>query len=153
DDHGSGRWGESRPGTHAAASCPVLRMTAPVGQLGGACIFLGHAGQPGIDAQHLFSDPALAGASPAVASAFTFTFSGTAAVFEGFLLVGRLDVDEQVVNTPAHHDVLPQRYRAGLVDDDGGVTAYLLQPFAELLRIADRGRKGDHTHRLGQVDD
>ena len=42
---------------------------------------------------------------------------------------------------------LPQRHRTVLLDDDRGVTAHGLQPLAELLGVADRGRQRDQPDR------
>jgi hypothetical protein len=62
-------------------------------------------------------------------------------------------VGEQVIQPPAGEHVLPQRYRAVLVDDDVGAAAYLGEPVAELLGVAHRRGQGDDANRLGQVDD
>ncbi|CPR04573.1 hypothetical protein BN971_00444 [Mycobacterium bohemicum DSM 44277] len=62
-------------------------------------------------------------------------------------------VVEQVIEPLAHHDVLPQRHRPVLVDHDGGVAAHGLDPAAELLGVADRGRQADQPHLVGQVQD
>jgi hypothetical protein len=49
--------------------------------------------------------------------------------------------------------VLPQRHRAVLVHDHRDPAAHAVQPVAELLGVADRGRQRDQRDRLGQVDD
>ena len=62
-------------------------------------------------------------------------------------------VVEQVEQASPDHHVLPQRHRAVLVDDDGGVSAHRLDPSAELLGVADRRRQADQAHVVGQVQD
>ena len=61
--------------------------------------------------------------------------------------------DEQVEELFADHDVLPQRHRADLGDDDGHVAANLPQPLAELFGVGHRRRQRDDEDVLGQVDD
>ena len=62
-------------------------------------------------------------------------------------------VGEQVIQPAPGHHVLPQRHRPVLVHDDRDAAAQVVQPVAELLGVADRGRQGHHAHRLRQVDD
>ena len=62
-------------------------------------------------------------------------------------------VVEQVEQASPDHHVLPQRHRAVLVDDDGGVSAHRLDPAAELLGVADCRRQADQAHVVGQVQD
>ena len=61
--------------------------------------------------------------------------------------------DEQVEQARADHDVLPQRHRAALLDDDVGVAADGRQPLAELLGVGHGRRQRDQPDRLRQVDD
>jgi hypothetical protein len=62
-------------------------------------------------------------------------------------------VHEQVEEPGPHHDVLPQRDRPVLLDDDGGVAAHLTQPLAELLGVAHCCREGHQPYGLRQVED
>ena len=62
-------------------------------------------------------------------------------------------VDEEVHQLVTDDDVLPQRHRPRLGDDDLGGTAHLLQPGAELLGVGDRRREGHQLHRAVEVDD
>ena len=62
-------------------------------------------------------------------------------------------LDEQVEELFTDHDVLPQRHRADLRDDDGHVAANLPQPLAELFGVGHRRRQRDDEDVLGQVDD
>ena len=67
----------------------------------------------------------------------------------GFLAV----VIKEIEEPPPNHDVLPQRDRPGLVDHDGGVSADCLDPSAEFLGVAYRGRQAGQGHLFGQVQD
>ena len=72
----------------------------------------------------------------------------------GRLLAGfRLPVVEQVEEALAHQDVLPQRHRPVLVDDDGRIAPHRLDPATEFLGVAHRRRQADHPHLVGQVQD
>ena len=62
-------------------------------------------------------------------------------------------IGEQVIQPAPGHHVLPQRDRPVLVHDDGDAAAQVVQPVAELLGVADRGRQGHQPHRLRQMDD
>ncbi|CAB5039951.1 unannotated protein [freshwater metagenome] len=61
-------------------------------------------------------------------------------------------VDKQVVEPRSGHDVLPQRNRSVLFDDDARLTTHLGEPLTKLLGVAHRGRERDNGHVLGQVD-
>ena len=69
------------------------------------------------------------------------------------LLGAASPVVEQVEKPLADHDVLPQRHRAVLVNDHGGVAPHGLDPAAELLGVAHRRRKADKANVFGQVQD
>ncbi len=62
-------------------------------------------------------------------------------------------VVEQVEETLAHHDVLPQRHRPVLVDHHRRIAPHGLDPATELLGVADRRRQADHPHLVGQMQD
>ena len=97
--------------------------------------------------------------SPAsAAGAATVVDAGAPQVIEGEPPQRRVDlgvfvVDEQVVQAVAGEHVLPQRHGTVLVDDHGGVAAYLLEPLAELLGVADGRRQRREAYGLGEVDD
>ena len=58
---------------------------------------------------------------------------------------GARRVGEQVIQPVPGHHVLPQRDRPVLVHDDGDAAAQVVQPVAELLGVADRGRQRHHA--------
>ncbi len=62
-------------------------------------------------------------------------------------------VHEQVVQPLVDQHVLPQRYGTVLTDHDARVTSHGGQPLAELLGVADGGRKRHQLDVVGQVDD
>ncbi len=64
-----------------------------------------------------------------------------------------LVVHEEVEQPVPHQDVLPQRHRPVLLDDDLGLAAHGLQPLAELLGVGHRRRQGGERHGFGKVDD
>ncbi len=66
---------------------------------------------------------------------------------------GVIVVGEQVIQPVPGQHVLPERHRTPLVDDDRRAAADLIQPLAELLRIAHRRGQRHHPHRLGQMND
>ena len=62
-------------------------------------------------------------------------------------------VNEEVVHPRSGDDVLPERNRPMLLDNDVGVAAHGFEPSTELLGITHRRRERRHGHRLGQMDD
>ena len=119
-----------------------IRVTPPVSWHRGSAEPAGTIG-------HGFAAPARAATRSAgiVAVVARLLLGQTSELRVDVIALGIEEIDE----TTTHGDVLTERHRTFLRDDDAHVTAHLVEPFAELLGIGHRCRQGNQTHRRVQA--